>query len=202
MSGPLLVALCGRPGSGKTEIQRFLASEFNIEPFDDGDILRRYVSDLLGFPYEWTLTQEGKAREIEVCGQTQTVRWALGECGNVLEQLFGELVVPNWAIRAARAEYAGYGEGTTAWTEMRRPNGFSFGSVRKTQGWAYKKAGGLVVEVVRPGQAETGYGFDLYDRTAIDFTFTNDGEGLDLLKQAVRDQFGPHLANRGIALAA
>lgn len=189
MNKPLLVALCGVPKSGKSEIQKILCEEFNILIQDDGWILRDFGMQLFGLTLEDVTTQAGKMREIEIDGKMRTVRWMLGELGNSLEAKFGEHVIPNWAIRNAIAD--------------KRPSfGHSFGSVRKTQGWAYKNAGGIVVEIVRPGVELTGHNFDTYDRGAVDFTFRNDGDSLHGLRQKVRALFPEYLNSSGLFTAA
>lgn len=189
MNRPLLIALCGVPSSGKSEVQKILEDGFGIMPVDDGDILRRYTAELLGIHYQDTVTQEGKRRELWVDGQCRDVRWALGEMGDILEAKYGPYVVPDWAIRKALA----------AWNDFEHTGsdvaGFSFGSVRKQQPWAYKRAGGLVVEVVRTGTDPTGYGFDLFDRKAVDFVFHNDGATLDELRGNMRSHF-PYFIER------
>ena len=173
MKQPLLIALCGRPKSGKSTIQKILADHLGCMPFDDGEILRGHTMELLGLDAKDVYTQEGKAGQIMIDGTVRTVRWALGEMGNAYERTFGEHAIPNWAIRQARQLDAKV---------------VTFGSVRKSQGWAYLDAGGLVVEVVRPNVPESPYHFDRYDFRAVTHTFHNDMP-IDQMEKAVVGYF-------------
>ena len=38
-----LIALCGIPGSGKSEVQRILHQRYNVQPIDDGWPMRDFA---------------------------------------------------------------------------------------------------------------------------------------------------------------
>ena len=166
----LLVPFCGIPQSGKTECQKILEARFAIHPIDDGRFLRETTAEMLEIPYQWTTTTEGKNKKVVLGGREWTVREVLGELGNAIEDKFGELIIPTLALRDAE---------TVQRLSQKALNGCSFGSVRKTQPAAYLAAKNykcLVIEVVREGAEPTGNGFDLYDKTLIQYTFLNPGD--------------------------
>lgn len=168
-NGPILVALCARPKSGKSTIQKFLEEDFGILPIDDGEVLRRHVMELFDLSLEDVTTQQGKENHTLIQGVDWENRKVIGEYGAILEERFGELTVPNWALRQA----------DKLWKEQqenkRNPRGFSFGSVRRNQGKAYNARGALVIEITRPGIAPTGNIWDEYEPGWITHRFANDG---------------------------
>lgn len=179
------IALCGIPGSGKSEVQRILKEEFGTEPIDDGRSLRDCAKRCYGLSEWHVTTQEGKKSWVDVCGTHKQVRVLLGELGNFLEAAHGEGIQPTIAMRDAANVLA---------------FSYSYGSVRKKQGWHYKRAvtGGIVVEIVRPGREETGNDFDLYDKNAVDVVIMNDGSIADLVEK-VKRQVGPLIRQKGQA---
>ncbi|CCG43265.1 hypothetical protein [Magnetospirillum molischianum] len=157
------IALCGWPKSGKSEVAQILEEEFGAITVDDGRALRDAGIVLYGLT-EWHVsTQEGKASFVEVCGQKVQVRQLLGDLGQMLEDRYGEQVVPEMALRQVKKM-----------RELRSDTDlFVFPSVRKTQGLAYKRAGGVVVEVVRSGVQPSPYAFDRYDAGLVDYSIVN-----------------------------
>lgn len=184
MRKPNLIALCGLPGSGKSEIQKILDKKFGYVPFDDGHILRQHCCELFDMSLEDVTTQDGKAGFTEIQGKEWQRRKAVGEYGNALEEIFGDLTVPNWAIRSALRDWP------SRRLESERPlRGYSFGSVRRSQGRAYLAAGGIVIEVVRPGVKHTGNAWDSYDKDLVSFTYLNDTSSLKDLEQGFASFF-------------
>ena len=59
--------------------------------------------ELYGLSWEDVATQEGKRREIEVCGQRYTVRQILGDLGCLLEDKYGSQINPELAVRKCDA---------------------------------------------------------------------------------------------------
>ncbi len=178
-----LIALCGAPGSGKTTTQRLLTELFGIEPVDDGDIIRRHVMDLTGLTPDDVYSQEGKLRHVTVFGKKWQVRQLLGEYGNLVEALLGDEAIPEIAIRSVlRQNVTPSGQ---FWGDNKSPNGYSFGSVRRQQGAAYKRAGGVVVEVLSGLKEASEWEFDSYDRSLVDFTIHNPGTSLEGLRRAI-----------------
>lgn len=162
------VALCGNPKCGKTTIAEMLIDEFGGGVIiDDGEPLRKALPILTSIPEEWCYTQEGKARTFELAGTEDQVRKGLGELGDWLEARYGEEVLAHLAMMNAARNH---------------PDAlfYIYPSVRKTQGRAYKRAGGVVIEIDNPTAPPSGNKFDLYDRSVIDFTIHNDPSEMTL----------------------
>jgi hypothetical protein len=176
-----LIALCGVPGSGKSEVQRILHQRNNVQPVDDGWPLRDFAIRHCGARLLDVMTQEGKAQVWEFPGGRRMVmREFLGQMGDAIEAILGPEAIPAMAMRALKRERKDF-------------PGFSFGSVRRKQGWFYKAQGGAtIVEIVRPGQKNVN-DFDLYDRGCVDITITNGGSVEDL-EMTVRNTLGPLFA--------
>lgn len=153
-----LIALCGAPGAGKTTVQQYLISAHGVLPVDDGEPMRDFAVRHAGLNRWHVSTQEGKASTVVVPGGKRVqVRDLLGRLGNAIEELLGPDAIPEMAI-----------------TKCNDHRAYSFGSVRKNQGAVYKRHGGLVIEIVRPGYAPTN-DFDRYANDCIDFSINNDG---------------------------
>lgn len=67
---PYIVAFAGLPGAGKTTISQILVEHmFRQGVFEPlivslGDVIKRYSANKRNYPFEWTQTQEGKARKV------------------------------------------------------------------------------------------------------------------------------------------
>ena len=164
---PRLVALCGHPKSGKSEVQLTLNKVFGYQPVDDGFALRKFAVESLGLSWDDVQSQAGKARSTQILGLEWINREILGEFGNRLEVMFGEHIMPFMATRHLNPNQL-----------------YSFGSVRKTQGAFYKDLGGVVIGVRRPGVGPSGYAFDLFDESLVDHWIDNDGTLDDLRMKA------------------
>lgn len=174
MSGPRYVALCGAPGAGKSTVAERLAYHFGGVIVDDGLPLRQAAMKLYGLSWEDVSTQEGKAREVMVCGEIFTVRQLLGDLGNMLEAFYGDQFMPERAL---------------ALTKLRPDAPFYiFPSCRKNQGLTYRREGGFVVEVARPGHQPVN-DFDHYDRSLVNMCIFNN-YGLQDLEDQVMFDFG------------
>lgn len=180
------IALCGHPGAGKTLVQSLLQQEYGVIPYDDGDVLRDFAMRLFGLSHDDVYTQTGKKRLVTVCGKEMTVRQALGYLGDALEEKFGEQVIPMAALLNIEAN----GDPEAA---------YSFGSVRKGQGWTFRDRDGVVVEVQRPGVGPTGNAFDMWDPDTVQHVLINNGSREDL-RIKVRKLFGPMLEAGSAAL--
>lgn len=155
---PQFIAICGYPNSGKTTIQNIMKEKYGVIPVDDGGVLREIAMKYFSLSWADVHTQEGKLNHTTICGKKWQNRDILGTLGNKLEEMFGDQALP--------------------WLTLNRLNIqpgqlYSFGSVRKNQGITYKKAGGIVIEMVRPG-CSPNYEFDKYDKTLVDFSIFND----------------------------
>ena len=161
------IGICGNPGSGKSEVQRILDVNHGVKPVDDGYALREFAMNNLGLTWDTVSTQEGKAQPITVCGKEITVRQFLGRVGNALEAEFGDQIIPEITLKRLMARDGFSGT-------------YSFGSVRKTQGLTYRKAGGVIIEVRRPGVGPSGNDFDKFDRRLVDHVIRNRGSLVEL----------------------
>ena len=175
---PIIVALCGMPTSGKSEIQNILASNFGLTPFDDGVVLRNHCRELFGLSADDVTTQTGKARCTEIQGTTWENRKIIGEYGNILEMKFGEMTIPNWAIGSAMRDWRKGSEMLN-----RHNTGYSFGSVRRNQGMAYASIDGIVLEILRPEVESTGNVWDEYAQEWVTHTYLNNTSSIHLLEE-------------------
>lgn len=166
MSKRLYIALCGAPGSGKSTVQRHLQTTYGVVPVDDGFPCRDIAVRHFGLGWDDVNTQAGKLRTVILPGgKKMEVRKLLGAIGNKLEDIAGDAFIPEAAIQRVRNVDA---------------SAFSFGSVRRDQGWVYKNHGGIVVEVKRPGHGIVNP-FDWYDLTPVDYVVHNTGSERELL---------------------
>lgn len=159
------------PTCGKTTVATLLEEEFGGVIIDDGLLLREALPVLTGIDPSLPFSQEGKATAVQVGDLSETVREGLGELGNYLEGRYGEDILPLRAMQRAAVEH---------------PHApfYIYPSVRKSQGRAYKRYGGIVVEVVRDGTQPSGNDFDRYDNNLVDIRVENFGT-LDDLREYV-----------------
>lgn len=160
---PRFIAICGNPTSGKSTAQTILHNALGYVPVDDGRPLRDIATKWLGLTEQQVTTQEGKLEMVEINGRPWQVRDVLGEIGNAMEEKFGGDVIPLMAMQ----HYGLLGEISRG--------GYSFGSVRREQGHFYRRHGGMVIEIARPGVEPSGFEFDRYDLNAVNATVWNDG---------------------------
>ena len=175
MNLPPIIALCGWPKAGKTTVQKILADLYDVVPLDDGLPLREIAVQYLGLTHDQVTTQIGKAATVGINGTPWIARDVLGELGNALEEKFGGDVIPLMAVNR-------FGLDNPAGPNRHQP--VSFASVRRQQGWFWRKRGALVIEVVRPG-TEMGAEFNRYDPDAAHCVIVNDGS-LDDLPERVQ----------------
>jgi hypothetical protein len=176
----VLIALCGAPGCGKSEVQRYLHQRYNVQPIDDGWPMRDFAVRHCGARLLDVVTQAGKAQTYSFPGgKVMTMREFLGQMGNAIEAILGPDAIPAMALEAIKRERGQF-------------PGFSFSSVRRKQGIYLKKHGAKVVEVVRKGVKVINE-FDQYDRRCADITIENNGSVEDL-EAAVRKTLGPLFA--------
>ncbi|MFA9261769.1 MAG: hypothetical protein ACEQSB_00215 [Undibacterium sp.] len=155
---PALVGICGNPKSGKSLVQTMLESFFSYTPVDDGLALRNFCMNELGLKWEEVYSQEGKLEHTVILGKRWQNRDLLGSLGKQLEDMFGEHIMPFIATRNLDSNKI-----------------HSFGSVRKTQGAFYRERGGIIIEIVNPDAAPSGYDFDEYDKSVVTCSILNDG---------------------------
>lgn len=167
-----MIALCGWPKSGKSEVARILVERYGAAIVDDGEPLRKAAPHLFhGIDPEDCYTQEGKAKTITINDKTVTVRQALGYLGDVLEGFYGSHYLPDQALKKI---------GT-----MPPARYYVFPSVRKDQGHFYKRYGGEVWEIDRLGVKPSDNAFDKWDRLACDTMIYNHW-GIEELERIVQ----------------
>jgi hypothetical protein len=176
-----LIALCGRPGSGKSEVARILAEEFGYQIADDGLPLRKIAMDHLGLLPHQVFTQEGKLETVTLNGREWTCREILGEIGNAFEEKFGGDIIPLMTHMGqdSRQRYV-------------------MGSVRREQGRYWASKGALVVEVWNNFVEDSPFEFDRYNRAHVHQVIRNDFqkgvtdpvEALKTLRQGIVDVIG------------
>lgn len=165
MTTPRLIAICGRPGSGKSEVQKILA-QHGYQPVDDGACVRDFAVRHLGLTVDQVSTPDGKREVIDIADRKWVSRKVLGELARAIEGLFGEFAMPWIATRSLG------------------PGMYSFGSVRMRQAAFYKQLGGLVIGVRRAGVEPTGNTWDEFDESLVDIWIENNGS-LQGLRAAV-----------------
>lgn len=160
---PRFIAICGNPTAGKSTAQTILHNTLGYVPVDDGRPLRVIAKNWLGLTERQITTQEGKAETVRINGKDWVVRDVLGEIGNAFEEKFGGDIIPLMVMHH-------YGMAV----EISK-TGYSFGSVRRQQGHFYRRHGGMVIEIQRPGAGPSQYEFDRFDPAAVDAVVVNDG---------------------------
>jgi len=163
-----LIALCGPPGAGKTEVQRILIG-YGYSLIDDGEILREISKIAFRLTDTDVMTQEGKRSEVSVGQIRYSVRNILGKIGLALEHEFGPSIIPLLTLN-----------------KLDNKGKYCLGSVRRQQGVAYTQSGGEVWEITRPGYNIVN-DFDNYNKECIARTISNDGSLFDLRKKVLQE---------------
>lgn len=158
---PRFIALCGKPGAGKSKAAEILGELFGYQLVDDGGFLRESAMRYFGATHDDVYTQEGKLRTTVINGVTMTWREVLGRLGNAYEAQFGADVIPE-----------------IAYNQIPWGNGrFIFGSVRREQGAYHKKQGALILEVENFSVAPSPFEFDRYNPANVDLTVVSEFGG-------------------------
>lgn len=174
----MIIALCGNPGAGKSEVQLILARLYAAQPVDDGRPMRDFAIRHLGAKEEDVYTQEGKKRLVRLPGgKLMLWREFLGEFGNHIEALLGPYAIPEMAL-----------------LRIDQSKHHSFGSVRGAQGIVYQRAGGLVVGVESAWATPSAHEFDRFDRSRVQIWIESKTKDLAALEQQIIDKLGPHFA--------
>ena len=163
---PRMIALCGHPGSGKSEVQKILDNLLHYQPVDDGLPLRSFCVQHLGMSWNDVLSQEGKSGEVKILDTVWTRRKILGDYGNLLERIFGDNILPYMAC-----------------VGLQDDKRYSFGSVRKRQAAFYKEQGALVIGVRNPLAGPSPYDFDWFDDRLVDLWIDNDSQANGLERE-------------------
>lgn len=159
----MLIGLCGKPQSGKSEVRFILEKQFGFETINVKIPIIRACHELTGVPFEQFTTQTGKASLYK----GEPLRNIMGRVGAVMEEMFGDY----HTIERALAEHD-------------ITNGkYVVDSLRMSQPAEFI---GTVVKVVSNRSIETHNHFDEFDDTHTNFTIFNNGGFADLEKEVVR----------------
>jgi hypothetical protein len=178
MPFPRLIALCGKPLAGKTTAAEILHYEFNYTICDDGLPLRQIAMNYLGLNHSHVFTQEGKLETVMLNGRRWQTREILGEIGNAFEDKFGGDVIPMMShnIQDPRKFYV-------------------MSSVRREQGAYWARVGALVIEIDKPGLAESAFEFDCYNPDHVHLSIIND----TMDREDLRSKLTAALVNNAMA---
>lgn len=173
MSVPNLIALCGKPTSGKSTAADIISRQYGHKLADDGLPLRQIAMDYLGLTPDQVFTQAGKLEKVVINGLEWEVREILGEIGNAFEGKFGGDIIPIMAHHANTKEGDIFGA--------------VFGSVRREQGLYWRNQGGLVLEIVNPLAPDSKYEFDRFNPEHCHAQIQNDGLARGLTPDEARE---------------
>jgi hypothetical protein len=163
---PKLIALCGHPKAGKSEVQKILEEFYGHLPVDDGLPMRSFCVHHLGMRWDDVQSQAGKAGYVEILGKRWQRRDILGQLGNVYEDMFGADIMPFMACIGLDPD-----------------KNYSFGSVRRDQGAFYKSRGGLIIGIRNPLAQPSPYEFDRFNEELVDIWIENDAQAQGLSKE-------------------
>lgn len=149
---PKLVAVIGYPHAGKDTVAKILRDTFGYRRIDDGWPIRQTCMTYFNWSLEDVTTDKGKDEIVMVRGVAETRRKVMQDVGRLMEETYGEDVLPKAAIGRIEKE--------------KLTGNFVFPSVRMKQGWIYRNAGGLVIEVTRNGCVWDGTVTENYDRSS------------------------------------
>lgn len=143
---PRLIALCGKPTSGKTTVAELLRDTLAYNIADDGLPLRHIAMQHLGLTHHQCFTQEGKLEAVALNGRQWTAREVLGEIGNAFEEKFGGDIIPMMTHRS-----------------LTKTGRYVMSSCRRDQCGYWRNQGALVLEILNDDVPESPYEFDRYD---------------------------------------
>lgn len=149
----MLIGLCGKPQSGKSEVRFILEKQFGFETINVKIPIIRACHELTGIPFERFTTQEGKASLYK----GEPLRNIMGKVGAVMEAMFGDY----HTIERALADH-----------DIVNGN-YVVDSLRMTQPSHFME--GKIVEVVSDRSIDTGNHFDFYDCEYPDYRLMNNG---------------------------
>jgi hypothetical protein len=154
----MLIGLCGKPQSGKSEVRFLLEERFGFQSINTKRPLALACHELTGIPHSQFLTQEGKAQLYKGI----PLRNIMGKVQDTLEQMFGDYHTIEAALERIPDIHSG---------------NFVLDSLRKTQPLSFP---GIVVEVTSINSIDTGNEFDYYDNSTVRYVIENNGSFGDL----------------------
>jgi hypothetical protein len=156
----MLIGLCGKPQSGKSEV-RYILERLGFCTINTKRSLALACHELTGIPHAQFLTQEGK----DSLYKGVPLRKIMGKVQDSLEELFGDYHTIENAL-----EQSYYLD----------DHHYVLDSLRKTQPLHFP---GIVVEVYSPRGIVTGNAFDEYDTSKISWVINNIGSFSDLERE-------------------
>lgn len=147
----MLLGLCGYRTSGKSEVAKILVEKYNFEIIDTKKLLRELASDITRTPAD--LLKQTGFKELPYQGRTH--REIMGELGKTLENLFGH----DYLLRRALHR-------------VDKTKNLIVDSLRMDQALFFE---GTVVEVKSDKVTPSGFDFDEYNRTRINYSIDNSG---------------------------
>jgi hypothetical protein len=146
----MLIGLCGKPQSGKSEV-RTLLERVGYQTVNTKAPLIAACSALTGMDERYFLSQSGK----KMLYKGVPLRTIMGKVQDTIEELFGDYHSIERSLNTLDCmDYV------------------VVDSLRKTQPLSFP---GLIVEVVSDRSIDTGSDFDQYSRDRIDYTIENNG---------------------------
>lgn len=162
MKDTTIIALCGAPGAGKTEVAEILSRNHYFKVVDDSKAIKLLTADYHDIPLSRFICPIQKDVPLERLGG-KTPRQAAGDFGLFLEKE----VNPNFSQIMA--------------LKQMKPGGrYVVPSVRMNQPEWWRLRFAAVIEVVRPGKSITNKDYDWYSGLAVHHTIWNNGTLKDL----------------------
>lgn len=173
---PKLVAVIGYPHAGKDTVAKILMETFGYKRIDDGLPIRKTCMVYFNWSWEDVSTDKGKDEIVHVRGVPETRRKVMQDVGRLMEETYGEDVLPRAAIGRISLE--------------KLDGCFVFPSVRMKQGWIYRQSGGLIIEVTRNGCVWDGTVTENYDRSSAHASVHNmyDGSNAEEAYATLKDE--------------
>lgn len=164
---PNYIAVMGYPTAGKDTVGTILTDLYGYRRLDDGAPIREVCQVLFGWSIEDQRDINFKQSYVEVPGYESPVlvRTVQQDVGRMLEHKFGDDIMPRTAIMRTKALVD---------NNMAR---YAATSVRMKQGWTWRKAGALVIEVRRPGTSWDGTESENYDAASCHVALDNIFDG-------------------------
>ena len=151
----MIIGLCGKPHSGKSEVANILVAKHKFQYIDTKDKLRQICSEITGIPYSTFTTSSGKDQLYKGI----KLREIMGTVGLSLEKMFGA----DYLLAEAMKQYK---------------NGNAVvDSLRQKQAVYFR---GYLVEVKSTRAIDTHLSYDKFDKEFINYKLENSGDLGDL----------------------
>lgn len=159
----MIIGLCGKPHSGKSEVRKILEENWNFEVINTKIPLAQVSSIITGIDETKFLTTHVKERTF----RSHKLRDIMGTIGNTIEDLFGENYLLERALNNIKINKYNY----------------VIDALRKNQ---YTGFNGWIVEVCSEKGKEIIYDYDKFNPHSIDYVVKNDGSFEELKSSVTR----------------